>query len=74
MPSAYSPPTVISNCHPMELAPTEAGLLVEVVQMAQSLVEELKLSAEGYRLIVNGGKYQSLPRLHFHLVSGNPIR
>ena len=55
----------------MDLSPTDNGLIMEVVLMVQSLVEELNLKEEGYRLIVNGGKYQNLPRLHFHLVSGN---
>ena len=27
------------------------------------------LAESGYRLIVNGGKYQDFPYLHFHLVS-----
>jgi len=51
------------------LKPEEAGLLGEVMQMAQSLVQELGLEQAGYRLIVNGGAYQDLPQLHFHLVS-----
>jgi hypothetical protein len=27
------------------------------------------LAEGGYRLIVNGGKYQDFPYLHFHLIS-----
>lgn len=57
----------------MDLSPADAGLMMEIVQMVKSLVEELKLQEVGYRLIVNGGKYQSLPQLHYHLVSGTPI-
>jgi len=30
-------------------------------------VDEFHLQA--YRLIVNGGKYQDFPHLHFHLIS-----
>ena len=52
-----------------DLKPEDAGLLLEVLQMAQSLVQELGLEQAGYRLIVNGGAYQDLPQLHFHLVS-----
>jgi diadenosine tetraphosphate (Ap4A) HIT family hydrolase len=36
------------------------------------LVESLGLQDRGYRLIVNGGAYQDVPHLHFHLVSGTP--
>jgi histidine triad (HIT) family protein len=41
--------------------------LQDLVNAAQSLVDEFHLTA--YRLIVNGGRYQEFPHLHFHLVS-----
>jgi histidine triad (HIT) family protein len=53
----------------MELSPKDSSLLSEVIQTAQGLVNELGLQDEGYRLIVNGGKYQKLAQLHFHLIS-----
>jgi len=34
------------------------------------LVEDFALERAGYRLIVNGGSYQDVPELHFHLLSG----
>jgi histidine triad (HIT) family protein len=52
-----------------DLSAEDAPLLVEIIQTAQSLVEVLELESRGYRLIVNGGAYQELPQLHFHLVS-----
>ncbi len=55
------------------LTAQDAALLVEVFQTVQGLVEELGLEIEGYRLIVNGGAYQDLPQLHWHLVAGRPI-
>lgn len=36
----------------------------------KELVERFNLEDEGYRLVMNGGKYQEIPQLHFHLVSG----
>ena len=45
------------------------NILVEVVECAQDLVHELKLEQAGYRLVVNGGSYQDIPQLHFHLIS-----
>ena len=53
-----------------ELTAGSAPLLVEVIQITQSLVEQMGLEKSGYRLIVNGGAYQDLPQLHWHLVSG----
>ena len=56
-----------------ELSAEDAPLLAEVIQTAQELVRELELDATGYRLIVNGGAYQDLPQLHWHLVSGRDL-
>ena len=57
-----------------DLTPDDAPLLVEVFQTAQSLVAELALARRGYRLIVNGGAYQDLPQLHWHLVAEDNIQ
>ena len=40
--------------------------------MAQQLVRKLKLEDTGYRFLVNGGMYQDVKQVHFHLVSGTP--
>jgi histidine triad (HIT) family protein len=53
-----------------DLSAEDASLLADVYQTAQVLVTELGLEKEGYRLIVNGGTYQDLPQMHWHLVSG----
>jgi histidine triad (HIT) family protein len=44
--------------------------LVDVATCVQSLAAELRLGDMGYRLIVNAGRYQDFPQLHFHLISG----
>jgi diadenosine tetraphosphate (Ap4A) HIT family hydrolase len=54
----------------LDLTETDSSLLFEVIQMVQSLVEQLHLQDSGYRLIINGGKYQTVEQLHLHLVSG----
>lgn len=41
----------------------------EFMEIVQSLVLELGLDKTGYRLIANGGAYQTFPQAHFHLVS-----
>lgn len=41
----------------------------EIISSAQYLVEQLGLTEIGYRLIVNGGEYQDVKQLHFHLIS-----
>lgn len=54
------------------LALTEADLPVlgEVVKTAQHLARTLALEEKGFRLIVNGGAYQDVRQIHWHLVSG----
>ena len=53
-----------------ELDPQADGdFLVDVYATTQKLVSQFNLGEGGYRLIVNGGKYQDFPYLHFHLVA-----
>ncbi len=56
----------------LRLADEAPDLLASLIALVEDLVEEFNLGERGYRLIVNGGKYQELPLLHFHLVSGEP--
>ena len=51
------------------LAADDADFMVDLFQTVQSLVQEYGLEAAGYRLIANGGPYQDIPHLHFHLIS-----
>ena len=45
-------------------------MYTEFVHLSQRLIREEGLDKTGYRLIINGGDYQSIPQLHVHLVSG----
>jgi len=54
-----------------DLSNENNDFLPEVFMTAQSLIDEFKLEVSGYRLILNGGQYQDVPQLHFHLISGN---
>lgn len=42
----------------------------DVIAVTQRLVRDLDLTNSGYRLQVNGGEYQDVRQLHFHLISG----
>ena len=52
-----------------ELNEGDRQFLQDLFTCVKSLVEEFRLEEVGYRLIVNGGEYQDIPQLHFHLVS-----
>jgi histidine triad (HIT) family protein len=51
------------------LSPDDTAFLGDLIAAAQSLIAEFDLERRGYRLICNGGVYQDLPHLHFHLIS-----
>ena len=53
----------------MHITSTDMQFLADVFETVQSLVTEYQLEARGYRLICNGGEYQDVPQLHFHLIS-----
>lgn len=50
-----------------QLDPAVIVFLNDLYATVQSLVDEFQLQA--YRLILNGGKHQDFPHLHFHLIS-----
>ena len=58
----------------VELGKQEDDFSVQFMQdlfrCVSKLISELDLDRAGYRLIVNGGKYQEVEEVHFHLVSG----
>lgn len=45
-------------------------LLSEVFQISDRLVKENDLLDNTYRILINGGKAQHVPHLHFHLQGG----
>ena len=53
-----------------QLDPGDSQFFKELFETVQNLVDILELQEKGYRLVVNGGKYQKFPQLHFHLISG----
>jgi histidine triad (HIT) family protein len=53
-----------------DLTAADSEFLADLFQTVRDLVTELGLEEKGFRLIVNGGAYQDVAQLHFHLVSG----
>jgi histidine triad (HIT) family protein len=54
-----------------DITEKDSALLVDIFQTVTSIVDELGIEQQGYRLITNGGEYQEVQQLHFHLVSGS---
>lgn len=53
----------------LDVPPDATDFLRDLLETVQDLVCEFNLEQSGYRLITNGGAYQDVPHLHFHLVS-----
>ncbi len=53
----------------LEITPADQQFLTDLFACVRELVLELHLDERGYRLIANGGEFQEIPQLHFHLIS-----
>lgn len=48
-------------------------IIQEIFDVMLQIVKDKGLTESNYKVIVNGGSYQSSQHLHFHLVSGKPL-
>lgn len=53
-----------------DLKSEHGSLLTEIYQAVNKLVAEKNLTNDAYRVVVNGGKAQHVPHIHFHLLGG----
>ncbi|MDP3974164.1 MAG: HIT domain-containing protein [Candidatus Daviesbacteria bacterium] len=53
-----------------EIGNDDRDLLVHVYEVVNKLVSENNLKENLYRVVVNGGKAQHIPHLHFHFLGG----
>lgn len=51
----------------------DASLFSELFQIMVGIIQERGFAESNYKIITNGGSYQSAQHLHFHLVSGAPL-
>ncbi|OGY24944.1 MAG: hypothetical protein A2Y57_02330 [Candidatus Woykebacteria bacterium RBG_13_40_7b] len=51
----------------LEIKEEDKDLLWEMVKIIQELIERKGIS-QTYRIVFNGGKYQHVPHLHWHLL------
>lgn len=58
----------------LAVSPIDTELISELIPTVQKIVTDQNLDQTGYRLIVNGGAYQDIAQLHFHLVSGEAFK
>jgi histidine triad (HIT) family protein len=53
----------------LDIKERHKNLLSEMFNVARELIKREKIE-KGYKLIFNGGKYQFVPHLHWHLLGG----
>jgi histidine triad (HIT) family protein len=53
----------------LDLEPDEEHIFTGIIEAAQKIIEDNKLKS-GYKIIINGGKYQLINHLHFHVLGG----
>jgi histidine triad (HIT) family protein len=58
-----------------ELQKEDAGLMGEIIVIAKKIAEDLRISQNGYKLLIRVGKYggQEVDHLHLHLIGGVPL-
>ncbi len=54
----------------LEITPADQPFLVDLFACVRQLVQQLHLDEQGYRLVANGGNFQDIAQLHFHLIAG----
>jgi histidine triad (HIT) family protein len=53
----------------MSITSVDFPIVNQIIMISQKLVKQLNLEKTGYRLLVNGGAYQDVKQIHFHLIS-----
>jgi histidine triad (HIT) family protein len=65
---------VIPRTHVRSLADVDdAVLLTELFQVVIQIIRQQRFTDSNYKVITNGGSYQSNQHLHIHIVSGKPL-
>ena len=53
-----------------DITPEHGKLLAAIYEAVKKLISDNNLTDSAYRVVVNGGKAQHVPHLHFHLLGG----
>jgi histidine triad (HIT) family protein len=64
---------VIPKQHVRSLVDAESTLVAELFQTVVRIIKEQKFDQSNFKVVTNGGTYQSTEHLHVHLVSGRPL-
>lgn len=57
----------------LDIPPDEIEFKKDLFDTVKSLIKEYNLEEGAYRLIMNGGDYQDVDHLHFHLIADDDL-
>jgi len=60
---------VIPKKHINSFSELDGETIAAMLQAAQKVINEKNIST-GYKTIFNGGKYQAIPHVHWHIIGG----
>jgi histidine triad (HIT) family protein len=72
-PSAPTHILVIPKEHIVDLSHTKNSELLGHIQLVAAQIADEKGVAAGYKIVLNGGKYQDIKHLHYHLLGGSDL-
>jgi len=53
----------------MDIKNADSDLFMEVINLAKDIIKKKEIK-DGYKLVINGGKYQAINHFHWHLLGG----
>lgn len=53
----------------LDIKKEHLSLISQMLRLTQKLIKDYKLEGK-YKLIINGGEYQFVPHLHWHILGG----
>jgi histidine triad (HIT) family protein len=65
---------VVPKMHVDSLLTVESDLLIELMDVAKKVAEQVLTEKRAARVLTNLGEYQDSKHLHFHVYSGEKVR
>lgn len=56
----------------LDIESKHSRLISEMIKLAQKLIKDYNLE-DAYKVVFNGGRYQHVPHLHWHLLSDRKV-
>jgi len=58
----------------IDITPADSGLMIEMLNIISQIAAQVTRDQGACRVVTNLGSYQESKHLHWHIISGNPLR